>query len=56
MVLPVIMMTGNNFKQEKMLKFTKFCNFEEVLGKISILKIAAQAFVAGEFLNIFLRF
>ena len=41
MVLPLIMKTENDFKLKKTLKF---------------LKIAAQVFEAGDFLNIFLRF
>ena len=44
MVLPLIMNTEKNFKQEKILKFNQF------------LKIAAQAFETVDFLNIFLRF
>ena len=44
--------TTNNYKdrkefQTKILKFPPFCNF---------LKIEAQAFKAGDFLNIFLKF
>ena len=41
MVLPLIMKTENDFKFSKLRKF---------------LKIAAQIFEAGDFLNIFLRF
>ena len=41
------MKTENSFKYEKMLKFTQFCNFYQVLGKI--LKTAPQAFEAGDF-------
>ena len=33
-----------------------FCNFKADLGKISFLKIAAEAFEARDVLNIFLRF
>ena len=33
-----------------------FVAFKRTLGKISVLKIAAQAFVTVDFLNIFLRF
>ena len=39
-----------------MLKFTQFCNFQGALVKISVFKITAQAFEAGDLLNIFLRF
>ena len=39
-----------------MLTFTQFCNFCRALGKSDFLKIAAQAFDAGYFINIFLRF
>ena len=39
-----------------MLKFTQFCNFCRAQGKSDFLKIAAQTFDAGYFLNIFLRF
>ena len=35
-----------------MLKFTQFCNFKKNLGKAAFSKIAAQAFEAGDFLNI----
>ena len=36
-----------------MLKFTKFCNFKELQQKRVLLKIAAQAFGAEDFLNIY---
>ena len=36
-----------------MLKFTRFCNFQRALGKISAHNYT-QAFEAGDFLNIFL--
>ena len=39
-----------------MRKFPQFCIFEKALGKIRVLKSAAQVFEAGNFLNIFLRF
>ena len=40
-----------------MLKFTHICNFKELWEKLAFLKIAAlQAFEAGDFLHIFLRF
>ena len=39
-----------------MLKLTQFCNFQRALGKTGFLKITAEAFEAGDFLNIFLRF
>ena len=42
-----------------MLKVTQFQKFQTALGKISVFKaslIEAQAFEAGDFLNIFLRF
>ena len=38
-----------------MLQFTQFCNFYKALKKATFLKIAAQAFEAGNFHNIFLR-
>ena len=47
MVLPLIMKTEKNFKQEKKLKFTQLCNFQRALEKIS---------EAGDFLSNFLRF
>ena len=50
------MMTNKNFKLGKMLKFTKFCTFKELQQKSTFLKIAAQAFETGDFLNILLRF
>ena len=50
----LIMKTEKNFKQEKMLKFTPFSNFEELYEKSVLLKIAGQAFEAGDFINIFL--
>ena len=39
-----------------MLQFTQFCNFQRALGKKSVFKIIAQAFEAGNVLNIFLKF
>ena len=39
-----------------MLKFTQFCNFKELRKNQPFFEIAAQAFKAGNFLNIFLRF
>ena len=54
MVVQLILKTEINFKQEKMLKFTQFWNFQRCLRKISFLKIAAQAFDARDFLIIFL--
>ena len=39
-----------------MIRFTKFSAFKEPKEKSTFLKIAAQAFEAGNFLNIFLRF
>ena len=40
-----------------MVKFAQFCNFYRALRKkISVLKSAAQAFEAGYYLNILLRF
>ena len=42
-----------------MIKFTNllsFVTFKELQEKSAFLKIAAQAFEAGDFLNIFLRF
>ena len=33
-----------------------FVTFKELLGKLAILKIAAQAFEAGDFPKIFLKF
>ena len=39
-----------------MLKFAQFCYFYRAITKTSILRIAAKAFEAGDFLNIFLRF
>ena len=39
-----------------MLKYAQFCYFHRALRKTSILRIAAKAFEAGDFLNIFLRF
>ena len=38
MVLPLIMKTEKNFKQEKKLKFTQLCNFQRALEKISVSK------------------
>ena len=38
-----------------MLRFTQFCNFQRAPGKISDFKIAAEAFEARNFLNIFIR-
>ena len=49
--LTYILTYVSNFK-EKMLNFNEFRNFE----KSAYLKIAAQAFEGGDFLNIFLRF
>ena len=44
-----MMGTENNFKQEKQLKLTQFCNFEVVLlEKSAFLKIAVRAFETGE--------
>ena len=40
------MKTEKNFKYEKMLKFTQFCNFKELQEKSAILKIATKAFEA----------
>ena len=48
MVQPVTMKTEMNFKY--------FVTFKELLEKLVILKIAAQIFESGDFLNIFLRF
>ena len=39
-----------------MLKFTQLCNFKELRKNQPFFEIAAQAFKAGNFLNIFLRF
>ena len=39
-----------------MLKYAQFCYFYRALRKTNILRIAAKAFEAGDFLNIFLRF
>ena len=50
------MKTEKNFKTEKMLKFTQFVTFRELWGKSTFLKIAAEAFGAEDFLNIFLSF
>ena len=55
MALPLIMKIQKNFKSEKMLKYAQFCYFYRALRKTSILRIAAKAFEAGDFLNIFLR-
>ena len=57
-VLQLIMKTENNFKSEKKLKFTQFCSFKELQNKSAFLKLAAQEFETGDFLNIleFLRF
>ena len=49
-VLQLIMKTEKNFKLEKMLKFTQFCNLKELQEKSEFLEIAAQAFEAGDFL------
>ena len=38
MVLSLIMKTKKNFKLEKMLKFTQFCNFYRPLGKNQLFK------------------
>ena len=43
----------NNFESEKMVKLTQFKDLQE---KSMFLKIAVEAFEAGDFLNIFLRF
>ena len=45
--------TENNFKSEKKVKLTQF---KELLEKSVVLKIAAETFEAGDFLNILLRF
>ena len=54
------MKTEKNFKSEKMLKFSQFCKFystfKDLLEKSTFLKIAAEAFEAGDFLNIFWGF
>ena len=50
------MKTEKNFKTEKMLKFTQFVTFKELWEKSAFLKIAAEAFEAEDFLNIFLSF
>ena len=50
------MNTEKNFKQEKMLNLLDFVTFKELKEKFMFLKIAAQTFEAGDFLNIFLRF
>ena len=50
------METENNFKWEKKQKFTQFLAFKELYEKSVFLKISAQAFEAGDLLNIFLRF
>ena len=57
-VLQLIMKTENNFKSEKKLKFNQFCSFKELQKKSAFLKLAAQEFETGDFLNIleFLRF
>ena len=47
-----MMKTVKHFKQQKKLKLTQFRNFWRDLGKLELLKIAAQAFKAGGFLNI----
>ena len=47
------MNTDKDLKHKKMVKFTQFCNFQRALGKISLLKIPAQTFETGDFLNIF---
>ena len=39
-----------------MLKYAQFCYFYRALRKTSVLKLAAKAFEAGNFLNIFLGF
>ena len=51
MVLLLTMKAEKNLKCEKMPKLTQFCNFKELQEKM--LKIGAQAFEAGDFLNIF---
>ena len=57
MVLLLIMTTEMNFKQEKILKFTQFCNFLRALGKNQvILKIAGRYLRLEIFLNILSRF
>ena len=38
MVQPLIVKTEENFKLEKILKLTQFCNTERALGKTSVLK------------------
>ena len=53
MVLPLVMKKEKNFKEEKMLKLTHFCNFKRALGKICVLKIAGETIDAGDFLEIF---
>ena len=39
-----------------MLKLTQFCNFQKDKKKSAFLKIAAEGFEAGDFLNIFFKF
>ena len=56
MVVPLIMKIEKNFKSGKMLKSAQFCYFYRALRKASVLKIAAKASEAGDFLNTFLRF
>ena len=42
--------------RKKSYNLLNFVTFKEVSEKSLLLKIAAQAFEAGDFLNIFLRF
>ena len=47
------MKTDKNFKYKKMVKFTQFVTLKELKEKSTFLKIPAQTFEAGDFLNIF---
>ena len=44
MVLPLIVKIGKDFSEEKMLKFSQFCNSEGAPGKISVFKNCSLSF------------
>ena len=50
------METKKQLQKEKKRNFPQFCKFQRTLGKINVLKIAAQGFEVGDFLNILYRF
>ena len=50
------METEKNFKEEKKVKFSQFCNFKRAIGKISVFKNCSSGIRGRNFLNIFLKF